>query len=100
MIEGYPTAEEAKAYVENILLHKALYPAEVVVYLFKRVAWRLKEEDGNLRTLQIRDLSAWVEERFPVEFMIVNQALDELSKEKKIIGMIQDGRLSIRRRLE
>lgn len=97
MLHGYPTAEETRRIVEEILRNKDLYPSEITLYLFYRVQQKFNKQQMNLRRITIQQLNAWMDEHFPLEQMMVRQALYELSEQHKLYGNLSDGRLRLRK---
>jgi len=94
MIEEYPTAKETRRLVASMLQIQELYPPEVTFFLFNGVRRKFQERGLRVELFTLRQLSHWLDKKFPLENLIVKQALNELVAKKILCGDLE-GRLRI-----
>ena len=96
MIEGYPSARATRRLVEELLKIQELYPAEVTFFLFRRVRQKFQKSGLRVELFNLQQLNYWLDKKFPLEHLIVKQALDELVEQKMLAGNLE-GRLRLKK---
>jgi len=77
---AYPSSEETRGYLILLLQKKPLTVPELCVNLFPAVLKGLQKEFGtplNVTWEQVQ-LAQWINEKYPVEWIIVCQGCDDL----------------------
>lgn len=90
----YPTQEDCMGMILILLQQKPLCVPELCVNIFDRVLNRMQKEFGDLQEVpldQIR-LASWMDEHFPIEWIITCQACDDLLMDN-VITLDKTGRM-------